>query len=93
MQNLKLLAPLLVVIAASLWAVDGIVLRPSLYSLPVPLVVLVESSVVAILLTPFFIKKFSSLRYLKKKDWLAFLVLPCLGVQLEQWQLPKLFFM
>lgn len=75
----KLFAPLLVVIAASLWAVDGIVLRPSLYSLPVPLVVLVESSIVAILLTPFFIKRFSSLRYLKKKDWLAFFGVALLG--------------
>ena len=79
MQNSKLLAPLLVVIAAALWAVDGIVLRPSLYSLPVPLVVLVESSIVAILLTPFFIKKLSSLRYLKKKDWLAFFGVALLG--------------
>jgi len=78
-QNSKLLAPLLVVIAAALWAVDGIVLRPSLYSLPVPLVVLVESSIVAILLTPFFINKFSSLRYLKKKDWLAFFGVALLG--------------
>ena len=79
MQDSKLLAPLLVVIAAALWAVDGIVLRPSLYSLPVPLVVLVESSIVAILLTPFFINKFSSLRYLKKKDWLAFFGVALLG--------------
>lgn len=79
MHNSKLLAPLLVVIAAALWAVDGIVLRPSLYSLPVPLVVLVESSIVAILLTPFFIKKLSSLRYLKKKDWLAFFGVALLG--------------
>ena len=79
MQNSKLLAPLLVLIAAALWAVDGIVLRPSLYSLPVPLVVLVESSIVAIFLTPFFVKKFSSLRYLKKKDWLAFFGVALLG--------------
>ncbi len=79
MQNSKLLAPLLVVIAAALWAVDGIVLRPSLYSLPVPLVVLVESSIVAVLLTPFFTKKLSSLRYLKKKDWLAFFGVAVLG--------------
>jgi drug/metabolite transporter (DMT)-like permease len=78
-QNSKLLAPLLVLIAAALWAVDGIVLRPSLYSLPVPLVVLVESSIVAIFLTPFFVKKFSSLRYLKKKDWLAFFGVALLG--------------
>lgn len=75
----KLFAPLLVVIAASLWAVDGIVLRPSLYSLPVPLVVLIESSIVAVLLTPFFIKKFSSLKHLKIKDWLAFFGVALLG--------------
>jgi drug/metabolite transporter (DMT)-like permease len=77
--SLKLLAPLLVVIAASLWAVDGIVLRPSLYSLPVPLVVFVESAVVAILLSPFFIKRFSSLKQLKKKDWMAFFGVALLG--------------
>lgn len=75
----KLFAPLLVVIAASLWAVDGIILRPSLYSLPVTLVVFVESSIVAILLTPFFIKKFSLLKHLKKKDWLAFFGVALLG--------------
>ena len=75
----KLFAPLLVVIAASLWAVDGIVLRPSLYSLPVPLVVFVESAIVAILLTPFFIKRFSSLKQLKQKDWFAFFGVALLG--------------
>ncbi len=75
----KLFAPLLVVIAASLWAVDGIVLRPSLYSLPVPLVVFVESAIVAILLSPFFIKRFSSLKQLKKKDWMAFFGVALLG--------------
>jgi drug/metabolite transporter (DMT)-like permease len=77
--NSKLFAPALVVLAASLWAVDGIVLRPALYSLPVPLVVLIESSIVAILLTPFFIKRFSSLRNLTKKDWLAFFGVALLG--------------
>ena len=75
----KLFAPLLVVIAASLWAVDGIVLRPSLYSLPVPLVVFVESAIVAILLTPFFIKRFSSLKQLKQRDWFAFFGVALLG--------------
>jgi drug/metabolite transporter (DMT)-like permease len=77
--NTKLFPSLLVIIAASLWAVDGIVLRPSLYSLPVPLVVLVESAIVAVLLTPFFINKFSSLKHLKKKDWLAFFGVALLG--------------
>ena len=66
------IAPLFVIIAASLWGVDGIVLRPALYSLPVPLVVFVESIIVAILLSPFFIKQIPSLKTLQKKDWLAF---------------------
>jgi drug/metabolite transporter (DMT)-like permease len=78
-QSPNFFAPVLVIIAASLWAVDGIVLRPSLYSLPVPLVVFVESAIVAVLLTPFFVKKFSSLKHLKKKDWLAFFGVALLG--------------
>ncbi|HSL89202.1 MAG TPA: DMT family transporter [Ignavibacteriaceae bacterium] len=72
-------APVFVIIAASLWGIDGIVLRPTLYSLPVPLVVFVESTIVAILLTPYFIKKFPSLKSLETKDWLAFFLVALLG--------------
>lgn len=75
----KYFASFLVIIAASLWAVDGIVLRPALYSLPVPVVVLVESAIVAILLTPFFAGKLSSLKNLKFKDWMAFAGVALLG--------------
>jgi drug/metabolite transporter (DMT)-like permease len=75
----KYFASSLVVIAASLWAVDGIVLRPSLYNLPVPLVVLVESLIVAVFITPFFIKNISSLKQLSKKDWFAFAGVALLG--------------
>lgn len=73
------LAPFYIVIAASLWALDGIVLRPSLFSLPVAVVVLIESSIVAILLTPFFIKQFGSLKILGSKDWLSFAGVAILG--------------
>lgn len=75
----RFISAVAVIIAASLWAVDGIVLRPSLYSLPVPLVVLVESAIVAILLTPFFIKRLSALKNLKAKDWIAFAGVALLG--------------
>ncbi len=75
----KYFAPLLVIIAASLWAVDGIVLRPALYGLPVSLVVFVESSIVAILTLPILFKNFSSLKNLNKKDWLAFFGVSLLG--------------
>jgi drug/metabolite transporter (DMT)-like permease len=73
------LAPFFVIIAASLWGVDGIVLRPALFSLPVPLVVFVESTIVTILLTPFFVKHMPSLKLLQKKDWLAFFLVALLG--------------
>ncbi|MCX8057381.1 MAG: DMT family transporter [Ignavibacteria bacterium] len=66
------LAPIAIIIAASLWGLDGIVLRPSLYTLPVPLVVFIESSIVAILLTPFFINKFDVLKKFKFADWFSF---------------------
>ena len=66
-------APLFVIVAASLWGIDSIVLRPSLYHLPVPLVVLVETGIVVIILTPFLYKRLSESKVLKGKDWLAFL--------------------
>lgn len=73
------LAPLFVIIAASLWGVDGIVLRPALYSLPVPLVVFVESTIVAVLLSPYFIRHLPSLKTLQAKDWLSFFLVALLG--------------
>jgi len=66
-------APLFVIIAASLWGIDSILLRPHLYTLPVPLVVFLESIIVAVLLTPILFKKFSDLKNLKTKDTLSFL--------------------
>ena len=65
-------APIFVIIGASLWGIDGILLRPSLYSLPVILVVFVESMIVTLLLTPFFINKYKKLKVLKLKDWIIF---------------------
>jgi drug/metabolite transporter (DMT)-like permease len=79
MKPLKKFAPLFIVVGASLWGVDAIVLRPSLVNLPVPLVVFVESAIVAVLLTPLFIKRFSSLKAMGKNDWLAFIGVALLG--------------
>ncbi|MCW8806306.1 MAG: DMT family transporter [Ignavibacteriaceae bacterium] len=72
-------APLFVIIGASLWGVDGIILRPSLYSLPVPLVVFIESAIVAIILSPYFIRKIPSLKAIDYKDWLTFFLVALLG--------------
>lgn len=75
----KFFSPSLVITAASLWAVDGIVLTPSLYSLPVTLVVFIESFVVALLLSPFFKKYSNQIKSLTPKDWLAFLGVALFG--------------
>ncbi len=73
------LAPIFVIIAAALWGVDGIVLRPILYTLPVTLVVFIETTIVAVILTPFFIKNFAQIKILKPKDWLAFIGVALFG--------------
>lgn len=72
-------AALFVILGASMWGVDGIVLRPALYGLPVPLVVFIESTIVAVILSPFFMRKFSSLKSLNYKDWAAFFFVALLG--------------
>lgn len=86
------LAPIAIIIAAALWGLDGIVLRPSLYTLPVPLVVLIESSIVALLLTPFFIKKINFLKKLKLRDWLSFFAVALFGGALGTMAITKALF-
>jgi drug/metabolite transporter (DMT)-like permease len=73
------LAPIFVIIAASLWGIDGIILRPSLYNLPVPLVVLIESAIVAFLLSPLFIKQYPKIKTLDKRDLFAFSLVALFG--------------
>ena len=72
-------APLFVIIGASMWGIDGIILRPALYGLPVSLVVFIESTIVALILSPYFIRKRSSLKALEYKDWLTFFFVALLG--------------
>jgi drug/metabolite transporter (DMT)-like permease len=76
---MKKFAPFFVILAASLWAVDGIVLRPSLNNLPVTLVVFIESTIVALLLTPFMYRYFDDVKKLTLKDWLAYFGVALLG--------------
>jgi drug/metabolite transporter (DMT)-like permease len=72
-------APLFVILAAILWGVDGIVLRPSLYTLPVILVVMIESSAAALIMTPFFINQFPKLKQLNYKEWGSLIGVAVLG--------------
>lgn len=67
-----MLSTLAVISAASLWGVDGVLLRPSLYHLPVPLVVLTESAFAALLMSFFAVKSWHELSVLNLKSWLVF---------------------
>lgn len=86
------LAPIFIIIAASLWGIDGIVLRPSLYNLPVPLVVLIESSIVAILLSPLFYKQFPKIKSLGRRDLLSFFLVALLGGAIGTMSITKALF-
>ncbi len=86
------LAPIFVIVAAALWGVDGIVFQPSLYNLPVPLVVLIESALVAVLLSPILLKKFSQLKKLNLGDWLAFFGVALFGGALGTMAITKALF-
>lgn len=72
-------APIFVIVAASLWGIDGVVLRPELYSLPVGLVVFIESSIVAVLLSPIFLKQYGKLKVLTFADWGSFVGVALFG--------------
>ena len=73
------LAPLFIIFAAMLWGIDGIILRPELYHLPVGLVVFIESSIVAIYLSPILFKNIKVLKSLEMKDWLSFIGVALFG--------------
>lgn len=72
-NNSQYLSAFYVSLAASLWAFDGIIFRPFLYNLPVPLVVFIETIIVTVILSPLIFKYKSILSNLKLKDWLSFL--------------------
>lgn len=79
MIKMNRIAPLFVIVAAALWGIDGIILRPALYGLPVPVVVFVESILITILLIPVLIRHRSELSALKRNDWLAFIGVAIFG--------------
>src|SRR3989344_929427 len=71
--------PLLIVIAASLWAVDGVI-RRSLYVLPPVVIVFFEHLVGALILLPFFFKDlFIKKIKLGRKEFLAIIFVSLLS--------------
>lgn len=78
-KNPQYLSAFYVSLAASLWAFDGIVFRPFLYNLPVPLVVFIESTIVTIVLAPVIIRYRIDIIKLNLIDWISFILVAVFG--------------
>ena len=91
-EKLHRWAAISIILAAALWGVDGIVFRPSLYDLPVPLVVFLESSIITLLLIPVLINRLKEIRQLTAKDWMIFSVISLTGGVLGTMAITKALF-
>lgn len=64
----KILGAFAIVVAASMWALEGVVLTPQLYNLDVSFVVFIIHIVTFLILTPFLWKRFATLKEFTKED-------------------------
>lgn len=71
--------PLFIVVASILWGVDGVVLRPGLYSLPVPTVVFIEHALAFAFMLPFFIYEIKKLKAITKSSYFYFFLVALFG--------------
>lgn len=69
MKQSTIVGSVVIILAAMLWAIDGVALTPQLYTLPVPLVVLLEHALAFIIMLPFFLSEAAELKKLKAGDW------------------------
>ena len=71
---MKKSSPLLIMLAAILWSLDGL-LRRNLYSLPPATLVMLEHSVGVLIALPWLPKVFKEYKKMTKKDWLVMLAI------------------
>jgi len=92
MKKMVIYGPVFIIIAAIFWALDGIILTPALYSLPVPTVVLIEHVLAFLFMLPFFIASIKEVKKLKAGDWGAFFWVAIFGGALGTMAIVKAFF-
>ena len=88
-----LLGVTLVVISAILWGVDGVVLTPRLFNLPVPFVVLLLHLLPFLLMSVFFYKEFRNLKDFTKLDYIGFGLIGLFGGALGTLAIVKALFL
>ncbi|MEI6596839.1 MAG: EamA family transporter [bacterium] len=66
-----IMGALAIMLAALLWSLDGIFIRPKFYVLPAALVVFLEHALGFLVLSPFIFLSWSKIKLLKGKEWAA----------------------
>jgi drug/metabolite transporter (DMT)-like permease len=89
---MKNFSAIFVVIAASLWGIDGIILRPALYGLPIPFVAFTGCAILTIALSPILAKNFSLIRNLSRRNLIAFIGVALLGEAIGTMAITKALF-
>ena len=79
-------------LAAFLWSLDGLFIRPQFYILPAPLVVFWEHCLGFILLSPFLFAGWKKLKTLRLKDWGAVIWVCFFGGMLGTIMITEAFF-
>ncbi|MEN8905428.1 MAG: DMT family transporter, partial [Clostridiales bacterium] len=80
MENKKLkLGAIMVIIAAIMWGLDGVVLTPNLTNLPVPFVVFLLHCVPFVFMSVFFYKEFKVIKNFKKDHIIIFSLIAIFG--------------
>jgi drug/metabolite transporter (DMT)-like permease len=83
-RNLGSSGPILIIIAAVLWALDGVI-RRNLYSLPPITIIFFEHFIGLLIITPFIWKKFKVEKIGKREFWLLLLVAVLSGLLGTLW--------
>ena len=79
-------------LAALLWSLDGVFIRPKLYHYPAGLIVFLEHFLGFIVLSPFIILYWPKIKLLRKKDWGAIFWVSIFGGLIGTIMITKAFF-
>jgi len=71
--------PAMIAFAAMLWGLDGVVLRPALYSLPVATVVFLEHAIAFVIMIPFLFYERKKLGRITKQGYFYFFLVALFG--------------
>lgn len=87
-----ILGALAIMLAALLWSLDGVFIRPKFYVLPAALVVFLEHALGFLVLCPFIFLGWNKIKLLKSKDWAAIGWVAFFGGALGTIMITKAFF-